>query len=177
MPEVRRPSAESASGGLAGSGPSHGRGRHAERQRNGERSRIGRNALRDAIKGERDAYRQFDNAVRDPATASAQILELKATWDLAQEQIEFVKSDLVIHRANKLSLPLPESGDEAAWVQMRDGDGIRYLTRHGQTQLRRAVREEEKLARDPILTIGSMTAGILGVATGLVSLILRLVGV
>lgn len=177
MPEIRRPAGDTARSGAAGAGRSPDREGRADRQRIGERSPMARNSLRNAIKGEREAYWQFDSAVRDPATAPEQILELKAAWSLAQEQIEFVKSDLIIQRANKLSLPLPETHDDTAWMEMGDSYGIRYLTRLGQSQLRRAVREEEKVAREPILTVGSMTAGILGVATGLTSLVLRLMGV
>lgn len=176
MPEIRRISNEGGNAGVADVRPSSPASHHGQHHV-AERSRMTKGALKYAIKEERDALARYDGAVRNPAAPSEQILELKAAWDLAQERVEFVKSDLIIQRANELSLPLPETTDEPSWSRMQDGYGTRYLTRHGQTQLRRAVREEERLAREPMLMMGSMAVGILGVATGLISLILRLVGV
>jgi hypothetical protein len=128
------------------------------------------------------AHDKYQSVLRDPARTQEGLL--LATFDLQRYThiLEQFESGLVIFKAERLALDVPNNEEKAAWwTHDHDDDTLPvhyWLSERGRVGILRLIREERRKTWEwririltPILTI---LVGILGLLVALVSLLLKL---
>lgn len=93
--------------------------------------------------------------------------------DQYQEDISSLVTQALLRKARKLMLPTPELGDENMWKRCQYFNRS-ILTEKGIAELRGTIRREQKETREIYLPWITALAGLVGIITGLVAIILKL---
>jgi len=104
-------------------------------------------------------------------------LEAQQTWEsdyselrMTDEQIDTLQTRWLIQKALRYKIPLPRHSDDELWEEASYLSS-RYLTLKGFSQLRAAVRAEQKEQQDMILRWIPPIVGLLGTITELVAVL------
>jgi len=89
------------------------------------------------------------------------------------EEISILVTNYLIRKANRRFIPIPSHDEFGIWEQCDNISNRYVLTNLGISNLRSSIRIEQKEQNEMILTILAALTGIIGAATGFVSILVR----
>jgi hypothetical protein len=120
-----------------------------------------------------DVYRNLISKENDRNKRHELMSEASAEIFPIESEIRQSMSKYLINEAEKLIIPLPELNDKEFWE-----DDLKYFTKNiltnkGIAQIRSQIRNEKKERSDQYLPWLVLIIGLLGAATGFLSIILK----
>lgn len=97
--------------------------------------------------------------------------ELSLERDLIDDEIATLLTRHLCSTANRLMLPIPKRDEDGMWLQSPLNPNRWLLSPKGVTELRSAIRKERRESREQMLIWVSVTTGLIGTLTGLVSVL------
>lgn len=92
---------------------------------------------------------------------------------MIDEEISILATDQLLHKARRRFVTIPSHSTEGMWEQCEIISTRYVLTNEGISELRSALRKEQKEQVEVVILIFATLTGVIGAVTGLVAVIMK----